>query len=79
MELIWPFFKGQLVVHCRSRNHARQIASWSGCVRYAVYFCPDGHVEEDIVIPTRHLKRAQFLIKRTSEPEKSENVSVATQ
>ena len=79
MESFWPFFKGQYKVHCRNRSHAKQIGFWSGCVRDAVYFYPDGHVEEDVVIPDRQLKRAQFLIKRTTQPEKSENALVVTQ
>jgi len=79
VELIWPFFKGCYKVHCHCRNHARQIALWSGCVRHAVYCYPDGHVEEDVVIPVRHLRRVKLLIRGSTEPETSENGLVVTQ
>ena len=79
MMLIWPFFKGQYKVHCCVRNHAKEIGLWSGCVRDAVYLFPDGHVEEDVVIPDRQLKRAQSLIERTTQPEKSENARIVRQ
>ena len=79
MELIWPFFKGQYKVHCRIRSHAKQIGFWSGCIRDAVYFYPDGHVEEDVVLPSRHLRRVQILLERATLSEKHENSPVVRQ
>ena len=62
MEFIWPFFKGQYKVHCSKRDHAKTIGSWSGCVRDAMYFFPDGHIEEDVIVPESRLKNACRLI-----------------
>ena len=62
MEMIWLFFKGHYKVHCRNRSHARQIGFWSGCVRDAVYFYPDGHIEEDVIIPSSRLSKARELV-----------------
>lgn len=79
MELIWKFFEGDYKVHCRSREHAKEIGWWSGSVRDAVYFYPDGHIEEDVVIPARQLRRAQILVGQRTEPEITRIVPVVGQ
>ena len=79
MDAIWPFFEGTYKVHCRNRSHARQIAAWIGCRRHAVCYYPDGHVEEDVVIPAGFVERARILIGRATAPENGENALVVTQ
>jgi len=76
MNLIWPFFKGQYKVHCRTGEIARQIASWSGCIRDSVYYYPDGHIEYDVIIPKKHLDRAKRILAcERSESESGDNTT----
>ena len=55
------------------------MAEWTGCVREAVYFYLDGHIEEDVIVPTRLLGQARILINQLAEPRRSEKSLVVTQ
>ena len=58
MQLAWRFTKDAYRVHCCNRSHARQITTWTGCKRHAVYHYPDGRIEEDVIVPKSRLKKA---------------------
>lgn len=62
MSEIWHFQDGKFVVHCRKLKHARKIESWAGCVYFNWYYYPDGHMEIDVIVPRKWVRRAAKVI-----------------
>ena len=56
--LIWKWFNSEYKVYCETKEQYDEMMSWSGSDHGSVYYYPDGHLEYDVIIPRRHIKRA---------------------
>ena len=69
MSEFWPFQDGKFVVHCRKLKHARKIESWAGCTYFNRYYYPDDHMEIDVIVPRKWVRRAAKVIGVELETE----------
>jgi hypothetical protein len=60
---IWKICGNMYKAHCKDPGLAKKIASWEGCERGAVYHCPDGHREMDVIFPGKLYNRVAELLK----------------